>query len=679
MRAARAVVLEGEAGLGKTTLFEAALRETSARVLRCRPAPAETQLAFAALTDLLADVPLPELPGPQRRALEVALQRRGAGAVPPDVRAIAGGFLGTLRALEPVVVAIDDAQWLDAPSRGVLEFALRRFDGRVLVAQRPGGGGLGLTNRITLGPLEPNALHELLDARGFALPRPALLRLHERSGGNPFHALQLASGRALKVDALPEPARELAERVALLYDRTLVRELAAPGALDAAVAAGVLEVSGARVAFAHPLIAEAARQGLGPEREASLHSELAEIETGEARALHLALATWTPSAAIADELVQASQSAARRGGAETAARLLEHAARLDPERAARHQLAAAEHHVAAGDPQRALALLAELSGAEALSLRSWLSADLETGVQLAEQAVAEAGDNVRLIAVTRQRLCSLERIRGNHEASAAHGCAAVAGARQVGDKGLEALALASLGLTRYIRDRRVGDELRRAAQLERELPEFLGQQAPSVRLGFALLANNDFDEARGVFTEASERALAAGHEDARAIVLSYLVDLEYRSGNWARARVHARDALELSRQASSAQERNAVAGTVGSAGGRPRERRDGAADGARRARRRRGDGRPGARDRPSRRARGAGARARRPRGCRRVARARERPAAPPRRVALGDRPQRGPGARRARRARPRRAAHDAPRGAWDRGPLPRRSSLGRPG
>ena len=402
LRAARAVVLEGEAGLGKTTLLEAALLDTGSRVLRCRPAPAETQLAFAALADLLADVPLPDLPAPQRRALEIALQRREAGPAAPDVRAIAGGVIGTLRALAPVLVAIDDAQWLDAPSRTVLEFALRRFDGRVLVAQRPGAGGLGVTDRITLGPLEPGALHLLLESRGFRLSRPALLALHERSGGNPFYALQLVSGAALPLDELPEAARELAQRVALLYDRTVVRALAAPGALDAAVAAGVLEVSGTRVAFTHPLLAEAARRSIGPEREASLHRELAELEPSEeARALHLAQATWTPDPAVAGRLASAAQAAARRGGAETAAALCEHAARLDPERAAQHRLAAAEHHVTAGDPQRAHELLTEAPrGLRRCRCRSWLQTDLEVAVQLGERAVAQAGENAQLVAVT---------------------------------------------------------------------------------------------------------------------------------------------------------------------------------------------------------------------------------------------------------------------------------------
>jgi predicted ATPase len=134
-RGPSALVVEGEAGIGKTTLWRAGVdedRELPALVLTATPAEAETKLSFAALGDLLEGVldALPELPGPQRRALEVALVLREPEGPPPDQRAIALGFLGVIRILARegrVVVAVDDLQWLDAPSGFVLEFALRRL------------------------------------------------------------------------------------------------------------------------------------------------------------------------------------------------------------------------------------------------------------------------------------------------------------------------------------------------------------------------------------------------------------------------------------------------------------------------------------------------------------------------------------------------------------------------
>ena len=622
-----ALVLDGEAGIGKSTLWEEALQDAArsgCRVLRCRPAPAESQLAFAALADLLggrrlADV-VHTLAPPQRRALEAALLREESDAAAQDVRAIAGGLLAVLRhlaAAQPVVLAIDDVQWLDAPSRAVLEFAARRASDdqvAVLVARRSPGGeelplglttafGADRTTRLTLAPMSHGELHQLLESRlELSVSRPVLRRLRELSGGNPFYALQLAlaldrggdvegelpatlGGVVLaRLAALPEPVLELLLRIALLYDRrtdvvlTLVREDGLDGSLDAAIEAGVLEEAGDRLAFTHPLLASAVHSRIGPERASALHRRLAEVETtGEARALHLALAAGGPDAATADELEIAAGRAARRGAAETAARLAEHAARLTPRDAAalaaRRTVAAAEHHAAAGDPRRAYALTADLvdrldagpERAEALSLLSWLhtsSAHFGESVRVGERAIAEAGDDVRLIAVTRQRLSTAERIRGELDASEAHARAAVEGARQIADVAVEALSLASLGLTRLLRGAGVGPELRHAAALERRLPEFLGQQAPSLRLGLALLVTDDYDEARRVFADSHDRALASGHEDARAMILSYRSTIERRAGDWARARTLADAARELARQACSEQEQNAGAANL---------------------------------------------------------------------------------------------------------------------
>src|SRR5262249_11127575 len=140
--------LEGGAGIGKTTLWRAGIelaRERDFHILACHPTAAETGFSFAALGDLLAnDIPgvLDDLPAPQRRALEVALalaSDEGAG-VGPHVIGLA--FLSVLRLLaarQPVLVAVDDVQWLDPPSAAVLQFATRRFaaaDIKLLVASR---------------------------------------------------------------------------------------------------------------------------------------------------------------------------------------------------------------------------------------------------------------------------------------------------------------------------------------------------------------------------------------------------------------------------------------------------------------------------------------------------------------------------------------------------------------
>jgi hypothetical protein len=158
-----------------------------------------------------------ELPSPQRHALEVALLLREAEGRVPDQRAIAFGVLGALRAIAdaPVLVAVDDVQWLDGPSAFALWFAARRLrNERVgfLLSLRSGGGGEVTrelqgslseerTYRVHVGPLSLGALHRLLQTRlSVVLSRPTLWRVHEMSGGNPFFALELA--RALRQQGL---------------------------------------------------------------------------------------------------------------------------------------------------------------------------------------------------------------------------------------------------------------------------------------------------------------------------------------------------------------------------------------------------------------------------------------------------------------------------------------------
>src|SRR6266508_1358525 len=131
------LLIEGEVGIGKTTLWReaaaaAAVRGRSYRVLACRPVESETQLAFSALGDLLEDVqaePLSGLPEPQRRALEVALLRREAEGPAPHARAVSLALLGVFRARAkagPVEVAGEDVPWPDRPAASALEFVARR-------------------------------------------------------------------------------------------------------------------------------------------------------------------------------------------------------------------------------------------------------------------------------------------------------------------------------------------------------------------------------------------------------------------------------------------------------------------------------------------------------------------------------------------------------------------------
>ena len=142
------LLLEGEAGIGKTTLWDAGVAAAAARsyvVLSSRSAESEAALSFAALGDLMDGVAgqvIPQLPPPQRRALEVALLMADPVGSPPDQRAVYLAFLGAVRHLSasgPVLIAIDDLQWLDLPSAAALEFALRRLGGEPVGCWRRSG------------------------------------------------------------------------------------------------------------------------------------------------------------------------------------------------------------------------------------------------------------------------------------------------------------------------------------------------------------------------------------------------------------------------------------------------------------------------------------------------------------------------------------------------------------
>jgi predicted ATPase len=206
-----AAVVVGEAGIGKTTLSLAAAEVAEARgylVLSTRPSEADAQFSFAGLADLIggvvADV-LPQLPRPQRRALEAALALSESDGALAEEGVVAFAFLSVLRRLavgHRLLLVVDDVQWLDAPSLAMLRFALSRLARDPVAVIMTARDEVPLWLRrgmaeerlltVELGPLSLGALHELLRGRGGAvLARPTLLRIWEASGGNPFFALEL--------------------------------------------------------------------------------------------------------------------------------------------------------------------------------------------------------------------------------------------------------------------------------------------------------------------------------------------------------------------------------------------------------------------------------------------------------------------------------------------------------
>ncbi len=411
------LLLEGEAGIGKTTLWREASERALASgyaVLTTRPVQAETTFSYAALADLLSatlEEVLPHLAAPQRRALEVALVRADAGGVPPDQHAVSLAALSVVRTLAastPVVIAIDDVHWIDQSSARVLGFAIRRLtDERVgiLSSARTGlqipvdlANALpsGLDERVHVGPMAAADVAALIrEHLGSDLPRPLVLRLHATSGGNPFYVLELARA-LLRQGAATDPAAPLpvpdtlqqllGARIAALPASATHALLpiaattrptedlvlaAAAGRRDRAVAglakaeeAGVILRDGGRIRFTHPLLGSTVYSSATPQARRELHARLAELITEpEERARHLALAITKPDREVAQALDAAARHARARGAPDAAAELGELAVRLTPVEdvaAIRHRrLEAAEYHFDAGDAMRAIALLEE--------------------------------------------------------------------------------------------------------------------------------------------------------------------------------------------------------------------------------------------------------------------------------------------------------------------------------
>jgi DNA-binding CsgD family transcriptional regulator len=606
------LVLDGEAGIGKTTLFDATVkraREHGFGVFSCRPAGAEADFSFAALADLLEPV-MPEglgrLPSPQRRALAAALLLEEVKGSAPEERAIAFAVFQLLGeyAGGPLLIAVDDVQWLDAASASVLAFALRRLAAApvaVLVARRSSGreaAPLGLDRalpsellrRLRLGPLSLGATHRLLRERlGVSFPRPTLVQLHETSGGNPFYALEL--GRAIeqsgeragarerltvptsltglvsaRLAAMPEEVREVLEPVALLSKPTLsiVEAVAADtttvrGRLGTAAAASILELDDEYVRFSHPLLAACVEAELDPRRRRSLQRRLAElVGDPEQRARHLALAASGPSAEVADELEAASAIAASRGASVAAAELAELSVSLTPGDAGgevlrRRQLLAADHHYASGDADRSRVILQPLleqlhagsERAEVLRRLGELSAnDFEASERLLEQAFVEAESDPRLRAeIVMPRVLTVFLRHGPAAAvKLARSSAQVV--EDSGDVVLLAMFLAQLSFVELCAEGVTPGLLERALELEQQVGPLPSQTTPTLVEGLRLMYADQHEPARRALQRAHAAAVARGDEPAQDNALLFLTELACRSGDWRQADEYAEAMLQ---------------------------------------------------------------------------------------------------------------------------------------
>ena len=612
-----ALVLSGEPGIGKTVLWEAGVEQAGppfGRVLSHRSAEAEALLSFAGLSELvtpvLEDVAAFLVPM-RRQALEVALLLAEPGEEPADARAIGLAFLDVLQLLAqqtPLVVAVDDLQWLDSSSATVLEMALRRLRHErvgflATVREEPDVAppfdldrllsGHGLT-QVSLRPVSLSALHRLLRERlGLDLARPELARVHEASGGNPFFALELGR-ELLRTSERPEPGMPLpvpgslgallGGRLArlpdetsdvLLYAAALARpsidvvaaahgnQEAAFHALEVAVREGVVSLDGARIRFFHPLLAAISYEKAPLWQRRPVHRALADVVTDvEERARHLALAADGPDIAVASDLVSAAEQAAVRGAPAAAAELSEFAAELTPaadvEDARRRRLRAAQLHAVAGNPERAGVLFEQLlaqapPGVERADVLFGLAtvrpADPLTCARLLEEALAEAADDDERSARILGYRALIAFTSVGPGGSLPDARAALERAERVGDPTLLAVAIARVGQVETYTTEITPSLLEQGVVIEERLDRTLDFfSSPSAMLALRRLVRDELDEARPVFERAAANAAGRGAEQERAWVLFYLMWLEWLAGRWQLASEHLSQAIEVARQ-----------------------------------------------------------------------------------------------------------------------------------
>jgi len=599
-----ALVVEGEAGAGKSRMWRAALAvaaDAGCRVLRSEPSASEADSPFAGLSDLLAGI-LPSLAGgiplPQREAIEVALLLRPAGDTAPTAHAIGLAVLAALRSCVddgPVLLAIDDVQWLDAGSLEALGFALRRIISgplSLLLAARcpapadpltvaapplPQGwrelpAALHAATRIMLVPLDASQVQNLLPPT--ATPAQARL-VAGRSRGNPFWATEIWASMASAESEVPPLARAaLAERLArsLTPDaadalavvaaagRITVSDAVAvmddlddpAGALDAAVLAGVIIEAEGRVAAAHPLIGAAAVESVPPGRRAGIYRRLAAVSSGSERRAHFAAlaAGPGPDDDVAAALDAAADAAHARAASAAAGKFAAQAVTFTHAADAalvRRRIRAAELLFLAGEFSDSLEHL------ETLDVDALPTADLERALPLLADGTDFArGPTAATALITRALdacvtdhrrralLLSLASdvtygIRDGHRAAAV---AAIRCADAAGPAASPSLHRALLNLV--VAKAAVGEGLdsrllERAERLERAVPRIPLHDTTDLYRGVWSRYVEDLDTSRSALLRSVARAREAGEDFGLSTCLSYLALTEELAGDYAAA------------------------------------------------------------------------------------------------------------------------------------------------
>jgi ATP/maltotriose-dependent transcriptional regulator MalT len=602
-----ALVIVGEAGIGKTTVWLEGLeqaRERGFQVLAARPSAADSVLAYNALADLLAGVDeaiWTGLADPQRLAIERVLLRAKPGDRATDPRAVAAAFLSIVERLataSPVLLAIDDLQWLDQSSLPVLTFAARRLSGPVglLATHRtePASGTgrwtswlqlpeIDAISRITLLPFSLGGLHALISERlGRSLPRPVMVRIHEISGGNPFYALELARAAVTNKAAEPPLPSSLAELVRARLERldpgvhdillaaacvtaptvdlvasaTSINSQRALELLEDAEYKEIVEIDGRRLSFTHPLLARGVYSSAAPARRRTMHRRLAEIiEEPELQARHLALGGTTGDPLTLNALDGAAEVARIRGAPAAAAELIDLAIGLGGDTPSR-QIRSAGYYFDAGDPGRARAVLeatiarlgAGILRAQALGLLALVCSLNDSFLEAAlllERALADTEDDLAQRVQVLVPLSFALMNSGSFDAAVLRADEAVSDATNLAQPHLLSQALIMRVMLHFLRGDGVDESsLRRAVELEDLQADISTAFSPSVHNALLLALSGHLEQGREKMLSVRRRCIDAGEEGELAFIDFHLVLIELWRGSVAEATLIAEDAME---------------------------------------------------------------------------------------------------------------------------------------
>ena len=605
-----ALILEGEAGIGKTTLWWSAVDRAGTagrRVLSTRASAAESAIAYGVLADLLSSVDeqvWSALPARQRVGVERILRGSEADGPSTEQRAVAAGFLSVVEILASrgaVVLAIDDLQWIDASSAKVVDFVTRRLTGPVkllaTVRTEPGSdAGRPLLQmprpealvRMRVGAMSMTALHGMIRERlGRSLSRPTMSRIHEVSGGNPLYALELA--RSIGDDGadseafLPSTLAELvsirvgrldadvgdvllaaacvpAPSVGLVADATGFEPEHVTRTLDAAQEKGIVSTDGHRVVFSHPLLSRGVYTLATPARRRAMHRRLAQvIDQPELRARHLALAATSADASTLASLDAAARSARARGAPAAAAEFTDLAIKLGGD-TPRRRIQLAGHHFGAGDLKRAKSLLEEVIRtmppgalrAEASSLLGSICVyddSFLAAAQALEGALREAGDDLALRTQVLVTLSYAHYHAGRFVRAAMSLGAAIEHAERLGRPALLSQALGLRVILGFLRgDGLDAVRMRRAQDLEVGDVDTPMVFRPRMQHAMLLAWTGELDRSHHEIASIRQQCIEGGEENELIFVAVHGVLVEIWRGNFANAVLIAEDTTERAQQ-----------------------------------------------------------------------------------------------------------------------------------